>query len=151
MDVSNKIREARKAAGLTQKGLAEKAGLATITIQQYESNKRQPRLNQLQKISHALGCPLSAFLQDDNIDMQDEAALHVMQVFGTDDKHIQKASQVASYYTEEKYKNLGYAFSDIETKLVTIFANLNDKGQRVAVERVKELTKIPDYQKSKEE
>lgn len=46
MDVSNKIREARKAAGLTQKGLAEKAGLATITIQQYESNKRQPRLDQ---------------------------------------------------------------------------------------------------------
>lgn len=69
MDVSNKIREARKAAGLTQKGLAEKAGLATITIQQYESNKRQPRLDQLQKISHALGCPLSAFLQDDNIDI----------------------------------------------------------------------------------
>ena len=38
------IKIARQKAGLTQKQLAEKVGLATITIQQYERNLREPRL-----------------------------------------------------------------------------------------------------------
>lgn len=48
------IRTARKERGLTQKQLAEKCGMATGTIQQYELNKREPRQKQLQKIANAL-------------------------------------------------------------------------------------------------
>lgn len=55
MDVGQRIKEARKGAGLTQKGLAEQIGAATGTIQQYELGKRQPRLEQLQAIAAALG------------------------------------------------------------------------------------------------
>ena len=44
------IKAARKSRGLTQKQLAEKSGLAVVTIQQYERNLRQPRLENIKKI-----------------------------------------------------------------------------------------------------
>ena len=47
-----------KEKGYTQKQLAEKCGMATGTIQQYELNKREPRREQLQKIATALNVPL---------------------------------------------------------------------------------------------
>lgn len=48
----------RKEKEYTQKQLAEKCGLATGTIQQYELNKREPRREQLPKIATALDVPL---------------------------------------------------------------------------------------------
>lgn len=55
MTTGEKIKAARKAAGWTQKQLAEKIGAATGTIQQYELNKRIPRTDQLFKLSEVLG------------------------------------------------------------------------------------------------
>ncbi len=54
MTIGQRIKEARKVAGLTQRELAEKAGTATGTIQQYELGKRQPRIEQLRRIACAL-------------------------------------------------------------------------------------------------
>lgn len=59
MTVGQKIKIARKNAGQTQKELAEKAGMATGTIQQYELEKRQPRLEHLQRIANALEVPVT--------------------------------------------------------------------------------------------
>lgn len=54
MNLGECIRNARKKAGYTQKTLAQKSGLAEITIRQYETNKREPRLEQIEKIAAAL-------------------------------------------------------------------------------------------------
>lgn len=58
-DTDNKmgemIRTLRTLAGLTQKELAEKVGVSTITIQQYERNVRTPRLEIAEKIAKILG------------------------------------------------------------------------------------------------
>lgn len=62
MDLGTRIKEARKAAGLTQGQLAERVGMAQITIRQYEGNRRQPRLAQLEALADALGVPLEAFI-----------------------------------------------------------------------------------------
>lgn len=48
------ISSSRKEKGLTQRQLAEKAGIATITIQQYESGKRVPKFEFFIKIARAL-------------------------------------------------------------------------------------------------
>ena len=58
MSVGDHIKNARKSAGLTQKELAEKCGAAEITIRQYESNKREPRNEQLMKIARILNVEL---------------------------------------------------------------------------------------------
>lgn len=59
MTIGKRIQAVRKKRGLTQKELAAKLGLATGSIQQYELDKRQPRLEQLQNIANALEVPLS--------------------------------------------------------------------------------------------
>lgn len=62
MTVGQRIRIARKNLGLTQKELAECAGTATGTIQQYELGKRKPRIEQLCAIASALGIPVTDLL-----------------------------------------------------------------------------------------
>lgn len=62
MVLGQRIAEARKQVNLTQEQLAAKCGLATITVRQYESGKRQPRLEQLETIASALGWTLSQFV-----------------------------------------------------------------------------------------
>lgn len=57
--IGDNIKKYRNQKGLTQKQLAEKVGCATGTIQQYELGKRQPRIEQSQKIADALSIPLS--------------------------------------------------------------------------------------------
>lgn len=64
MTIGQRIKEARKNAGLTQRELAEKSGTATGTIQQYEREVRQPRLEQLQAIAAALGVSVNQLLPE---------------------------------------------------------------------------------------
>ena len=54
MTTGERIQVARKKAGLTQEQLAQKIDSATITVRQYESGKRVPRIEQLRKIASAL-------------------------------------------------------------------------------------------------
>ena len=53
--VGQRIKEARKKVGLTQKELADRIEVSTTTIQQYELGKRQPRFEQMAAIADALG------------------------------------------------------------------------------------------------
>lgn len=54
MTIGDKIRNYRKMAGLTQKQLGDLSGTSETTIKQYEAGKRQPRVEQLQKIANTL-------------------------------------------------------------------------------------------------
>lgn len=67
MSLGEKIQQARKEAGLTQAQLAEKCGLAAITIQQYERDKRQPRLEQLADIANALHVSMLYFFDNPKV------------------------------------------------------------------------------------
>ena len=61
--IGHQIKEARKKAKLTQAELAEKVGVATITIRQYESGKRFPTdISMWDKLSCALGVNALYFL-----------------------------------------------------------------------------------------
>jgi len=55
MTVGEHIREIRKQRGMTQAQLAEKSGVAAISIHQYETGKRNPQLAQLIRIAAVLG------------------------------------------------------------------------------------------------
>lgn len=55
MTVGEHIREIRKKRGMTQAQLAEKSGVAAISIHQYETGKRNPQLAQLIRIAAVLG------------------------------------------------------------------------------------------------
>lgn len=59
MSYASNIKRARRAAGLTQQELAQKVGIATITLQQYERGVREPRLERLKEIAAACAVPLA--------------------------------------------------------------------------------------------
>ena len=62
MELGQIIQEKRKKAGLTQKELAKKIGVATITIQQYERGLREPKLETVARIAEALNVSVSEFI-----------------------------------------------------------------------------------------
>ena len=55
MTTGERIRKARKEAGLTQKQLGEKIGVSGAMIGQYETGVRNPKQEMIEKISGALG------------------------------------------------------------------------------------------------
>lgn len=71
-NIGENIRKFRKKANLTQKELAEKCGLAEITIRQYETGKREPRFNQQKLICSALGITLSDLLFKESFFINDK-------------------------------------------------------------------------------
>ena len=54
MTVGDRIKEARKRANLTQQEVSDKLGIKVPSYQQYESGKRNPKRETLQKIAEAL-------------------------------------------------------------------------------------------------
>lgn len=154
MSIGKNIRELRKLKGLTQKQLAEKAGLAVITIQGYEAGKYEPKIDTLHKIAKALdksiillvaGCEDKYPLTDEDykIDLANatEPEKRIIQMITSEDEKY--------FYTpamSEASKNIrkkGY-------KLLEHFQKLNEIGQEKAIEHVEMLTKIPEYRKDEE-
>lgn len=67
INLGKRIKEFRKIRGLTQKQLAEKLGVTTITIQNYENNRREPNIETLKKIADALEVPMYDLITDNEI------------------------------------------------------------------------------------
>ena len=72
MTIGQRIKEARKNTGLTQRELAERSRTATGTIQQYELGKRQPRIEQLQRIASALDVDVNWLMNGQTLEEQDQ-------------------------------------------------------------------------------
>ena len=123
MTVSENIRYFRKERGYTQKQLSELAGIATITLQQYELEKREPKLENIQKIAEALGVPIAALL---DIDETDQALNTLSDFKNVDVKHTQ-------YPDMFNLKELEPYFS------------LNRKGKDKALSYIEDLAKLPEY------
>lgn len=79
MTTGEKIRAARKAAGLTQKKLGEKCQMPDSQIRQYELGMVSPKMETLRRIATALGVGLDAFI-DLDLDGGDELARSTMEM-----------------------------------------------------------------------
>lgn len=62
MTIGERIKEVRKAKGLKQKELAEQIGVHPVNISQFERGKRNPKLENINKIASALGILTSELL-----------------------------------------------------------------------------------------
>ena len=58
-----KLRELRKARGMTQAALAKAANVHRITIAKYESGKVDPTLESAERIAAALGCTVNDLIE----------------------------------------------------------------------------------------
>jgi len=121
------IMNARKDARLSQKDLAEKAGLGLSSLRRYESGERIPRLSELENISTALNVDLVSLVQAQAASFEHAPAARTML----------------------RMLELEILPSDPKWNLLGFYDMLNQTGQMVAIERTKELTEIPRYQKEK--
>lgn len=63
MKFGQKLKSARLAAGLSQKDLAEAAGIERLTVSQLETGRHMPQWETLRRVCHSLSLPLT-FFQD---------------------------------------------------------------------------------------
>lgn len=143
MSIGSRIKEIRREKGLTQKQLAEKANIATITVQQYEREVRKPKLEQIFNIARALG-------------VQMDALLGGFEGFDTGEEFDKAWKERVSQHGGD---SLGLAYglggsvkilhSGTPSERVTkAFEKLTPEGQEVAAKRIEELTEIPKYRKA---
>lgn len=67
MAYSDNIKRLRKAAKLTQAGLAERVNVEQPTVQRWESGKRKPSIDDLEGVADALGVTLSELVAINNL------------------------------------------------------------------------------------
>ena len=72
MNTGQKIRDLRKKHGITQKALADKLGTSPQNLAQYESGKRHPKIETLQKIADALDIPVSDIIGTGFLNIPDD-------------------------------------------------------------------------------
>ena len=129
------IKHFRNQKKMTQEELAKAVGVATITIRQYESGAREPNTSVLGKIAEVLGVgegPFSFYPAE----QKDKAIMYT----------LVQALNGKEYSEIPAYTPLNENLRQIEYSL----NQMNEDGQLIAVERVKELAQIPAYQKPAE-
>lgn len=62
MTIGQRIKEVRKAVGMTQEELGKKLGVSGSAIAQYETDNRNPKFDTIKRIADALQTPLSDFI-----------------------------------------------------------------------------------------
>ena len=101
--IGAKIRELRKARGLTQKELGEKAGIAEPTIRRYELGKLNPKFETVQKIAKALSVPEAFFYPiDEQIETAKREAKSTLWAAETLARDNGKAWDVPTYNQERE-------------------------------------------------
>jgi len=65
--IGNRIREMRKARGLTQENLEQKSGISRNFISLVENNRKGISFSSIEKIAEALGLSSSQLLRDDDL------------------------------------------------------------------------------------
>lgn len=91
--IAQKIRKYRKEQNMSQDELAEKSGINVSTIKKYETGYRNPKPDQLLKISAALGVSINEFMDFEISTISDVMSLLMkldeqtnMQITGKKDK-----------------------------------------------------------------
>lgn len=168
MNCGQNIKSARNASGMTQEELAKKCGMATITIRQYESGKREPRQEQLRLIASALGVRMSDLLDQEPCDLNGLSTgiispADIADEMGVSVELVWRAIKEPALVPKEIRNKIASAgamltmeLSDRESQKVKeslkeisySLYKLNEDGRREAVERISELTEIPKYKRN---
>ncbi len=125
MTVGERIREARKAAGLTQKALGKACGIAEPTIRRYELGKLNPKFETLQKIAKPLGVSVS-YLKGISPMKEEKAVL-----YDGSEKTVSLNSEDQEFLAFENYlKAMGYD-TKIDISRFSLYENEEiDKSKR---------------------
>lgn len=140
MTVGERIRAARKKAGLTQKELGEQCGIAEPTIRRYELGKLNPKIETLRKIAEPLGIPVYQLYGDEIKQFYIEGVLEGTRM--AENRPVVLAEEEVLH----PYREKGYQFDGIEALFISELNKLNEFGQFVALNTIREIAKKKEYQ-----
>lgn len=106
MTTGQRIKAARKKAGMTQAALAEKLGISYVNISQLEKDQRNPKLETLQRIAAALGTSISNLLPPDNYWEDEDGIGHTEPQVIVHEEPIEKTEVVEHSATPEELEAL---------------------------------------------
>lgn len=145
MTIGDRIKQARTEKGLTQKQLGIISETSEITIRQYELGKRQPRIEQLQRIASALDVDVNWLMNGQTLEQRDQAWKdRVKERFA----NAELAAASADKMVRSMHLEL-FEYEDELNKIDSALSMLNTEGRQKAVERVEELAEIPRYRRQK--
>ena len=151
MTTGQRIRAARKAAGLTQAELAKILNIPFQGISQWERDVRNPKYKTLQNLANALGVEWTDLVPEE--EQGNVVRDHAREVLGAADKAvaaIEQEIEESCLQTDAIVALISLCVEPTTSKkLINNFLALNSAGQEKAVERVEELTEIPKYQAQK--
>ena len=133
MELNERLRQIRNEKSWTQGDLATAAGISRETVINYENGRRKPTFDIILKLADALEVTLDYLLGT-----TDDPKGHAPAQPWTDDNG-----------TPIPAPKLNPIFNYNRNKLLENFDKLNTTGEKKAVESVKLLTKVPEYQKDK--
>ena len=154
MTTGQRIKEARKKAGLTQKELAAKLGIAYQTLAQWENDLRNPKRETLQKIASALGINwYELYAESEEEQIEAKKNYDVAKFLSEKRKGVKVGIIGKDGKTEfrditiDDYFELFEEDAERKKKYLSLYDQLNGLGKKKAIERVEELTEIPKYRK----
>ena len=130
MNIGEKIRKARKEKKLTQEKLGEKLGVSGAMIAQYETGKRNPKMETLNKIAKALDVPITEL--DANIIDLSELSMNTT----IDDE--KKSNPFWRHELEDTLNKIGYSIG-FDEELPAFWINYPDGSLEVTEDELKEL------------
>ena len=128
-----RMRTIRKAKNKTQEDLAKYLGVNRATVSKYESGVIEPSLTQISRIAAFLEVPQGDILGLEAFDTPAEYEKRWAELTGT--PHNVDPIKTIPLVSAKEF-------------IIRSFDLLNDRGQWIAVQRIEELTKIPDYQRT---
>ncbi len=154
MTTGDRIRAARKAKGYTQKQLGEACGIAEPTIRRYELGKLNPKFETLRKIAKALNLPVSRMMGSDKYHaawQEERDLLGFDDIWLSTDERIEKLNRLFPKFDvpedEARMLILQEKEGVIPASLIEDFYSMNDIGREKAVENMKVLANMPEYQR----
>lgn len=129
-DFGSFLRKKRKEKHLTQAELAKQSGLSVMSIRRYESNERQPGLEEMIKLGKTLDFVMT-------VDADFQRTLHTAGKMKLDENW------------QSSINELGISQKKLEI-MADLFSKLNHTGQDKAIEMVSMLTHVPEYSKMEE-
>ena len=146
MTTGELIRHARMSAGLTQKELGNRAGIAEPTIGRYELGKLNPKPATLKKIAAALGVEWYELLSDDSEEQVEVVKSYIGEKIAK--SGIQNDAE-RTFLIRETINNY-YNQLNIDGKLAAykiLFERSEDAVLADSIQDFKALADTPQYQK----
>ena len=160
--IGDRIRNARKLAGLTQSDLAKKLNVTQQMIAAYENGKRNPKFETIKKIAFYLHVdPLELIYDKETINFTKDYTNNLQSevIIAARSRNVEKLDELLvkaqdlpiydfiNHCLNEICENETNNKSFYKSQLILEYDKLNWKGRSIARKRVQELTEIPKYQK----